>query len=213
MQVFWDYDRIRRYVFAPLVNALCAFDVQGADKLPDGGFIFASNHLSFLDPIALSVWSPIQISFGAKAELFMVAGLRTLMVRTEQIPLKREGMTRAEFRELVRLAKSRMDLGGIFGLFPEGTRSRDGRLLDFEGGVVLIAAETKRPIVPVGLAYRFSWRKLRPRIRIRIGEPLDSSGRSMRDLKQELERQVASLSGQERAFKRRVKKQCLPKAA
>lgn len=212
MAIFWNYKRIKRFVFGPVVNLLCTFDVDGDDTLPAGGYIIASNHLSFLDPIALSVWFPRQISFGAKTELFEIPGFRKLLDATEQIPLKREGMTRKELRELVALAKSRMDDGVIFGLFPEGTRSRDGKLLDFESGVVLIAAEARRPIVPVGISYRFSWRKMRLRVRIRIGEPLEIGGRNMRELKRELENRVAILSGQERAHKRRLKKQTPPSA-
>lgn len=206
-----SYDTLKRFVFSPAVRLLCNFEVEGMENLPGGGYIIASNHLKWYDPVVLSVWFPKQISFGAKTELFKIPGLRKLMEWTEQIPLKREGMTRSELKELLALAKSRMDRGDILGLFPEGTRSKDGKLLDFESGVVLIAAETNRPIVPVGIAYRR--RGLKLCVCIRIGEPLESGDRRMGELKRELEERVALLSGQQRAHRRRLKKSHLPKVA
>jgi len=206
-----SYDTLKRFAFGPAVGLLCDLEVEGMENLPSGGYIIASNHLKWYDPIVLSVWFPKQISFGAKTELFKIPGLRKLMEWTEQIPLKREGMTRAELEELVALAKSRMDRDIVFGLFPEGTRSKDGKLLDFESGVVLIAVKTRRPIVPVGIAYKRRGVKLL--VRIRIGEPLESGDRRMGELKRELEEQVALLSGQERAHRRRLKKSHLPKVA
>ncbi len=193
------YQFVKWFVFGPITHLLCRFEVSGQENLPkEGGYILASNHLKWYDPVLLAVWWPVQVSFAAKIQLYRVPGLRWLMVHTEQIPLERErASSPGVFRELLKQAQERMNRGLVFGLFPEGTRSKDGQLGAFRRGAFRIASASKRPVVPVGISYV----RRGPRLvmRIAIGEPVESSGHSARDLTSDLERRIAALSGQELA--------------
>ena len=193
MTVYWF---VKWFVFGPVAHLLCRFEVSGRENLPkEGGYILASNHLKWYDPVLLAVWWPVQVSFAAKIQLYKVPGLRWPMVHTEQIPLERERAANpGVFRELLKQAQERMNRGLVFGLFPEGTRSKDGQLGAFRRGAIVIASASNRPIVPVGISYM----RRGPRLvmRITIGEPVESSGHSVRDLTGDLERRIAALSGQ-----------------
>lgn len=192
------YGFVKWGLFGPVVRLLCRLEIEGRENLPDGGgYILASNHLKWYDPVLLPMYLRPQISFAAKSELFKNPILRQIMIRTGMISLKRKNASRRELMEFIRQAKSKMDQGMVFGLFPEGTRSRDGRLHEFKPGVGVIASHTKRPIVPVGIAYA-RW-SVRLTVRIVIGPPIESAGCRSDRLTLELRRRIAELSGQELA--------------
>lgn len=175
-------------------------DVRGRERLPTGGgYILAANHLGWLDTILLPINLKAQLAFAAKAELYEYPGLRQLLRLTGTISVTRKDATLSQSRKFRQEAESAMKQGRVLAIFPEGTRSRRGHLLPFEPGVGVIATQTKRPVVPVGISYSKGalWPPARPGVRIVIGEQLDSSSYRAKDLTTELRRRIAELSGQQ----------------
>ena len=126
-------------------------DVEGVDNLPDGeGVILAANHRSFMDSIFLALASPEPVAFVAKAEYFDSKLTRWLFTSTGQIPLRRGSPNGA--RQALAEASEVLNDGGTLGIYPEGTRSRDGKLHRGRLGPARLAAATGAAIVPVGLA-------------------------------------------------------------
>jgi len=125
-------------------------DVEGVDRLPDGeGVILAANHRSFMDSIFLALASPEPVAFVAKAEYFDNKLTRWLFKSTGQIPLRRGSPAGA--RQALAEASEVLNEGGTLGIYPEGTRSRDGKLHRGKLGPARLAAATGAAIVPVGL--------------------------------------------------------------
>src|SRR5690606_13033890 len=129
------------------------------------------NHLGWLDTILLPTNLKPQLSFAAKAELYKHPGFRQLLRLTGTISVTRRDATLSQSRKFRQEAEAAMKQGRVLAIFPEGTRSRSGRLLPFEPGAGVIAVQTKRPVVPVGISYSGGtlWPPARPRIRIVIG--------------------------------------------
>jgi 1-acyl-sn-glycerol-3-phosphate acyltransferase len=123
--------------------------IEGPANLPAGPVILASNHRSFMDSIFLALVLERPVSFLAKAEYFDRRGTAWMFRATGQIPLRRgspAGARRA-FQAALRVLSS----GGVVGVYPEGTRSRDGRLHRGHLGPARLAYASGAPIVPVGL--------------------------------------------------------------
>ncbi|MEV8517251.1 lysophospholipid acyltransferase family protein [Dactylosporangium sp. NPDC051484] len=129
--------------------------VTGLDHLPEtGGAILAANHLSVADQLFLGILTPRHIAFWAKAEYFRSPGLRGSLTRRivtgmGAIPVERGGGRAAlsAFEAAVPVLRS----GGLVAVFPEGTRSPDGRLYRGRTGAVRLAHQTDVPIIPVGI--------------------------------------------------------------
>jgi 1-acyl-sn-glycerol-3-phosphate acyltransferase len=125
-------------------------DIEGLDNVPrDGGVILAANHRSFMDSIFLALASPEPVAFVAKAEYFDHPFTRWIFSSTGQIPLRRGSPVGA--REALAAASDVLTNGGTLGIYPEGTRSRDGKLHRGKLGPARLAAATGAAIVPVGL--------------------------------------------------------------
>ena len=125
-------------------------EVQGLENVPtDEGVILAANHRSFMDSIFLALASPDPVAFVAKAEYFDNPVTRQLFTSTGQIPLRRGSPAGA--REALAAASEVLADGGTLGIYPEGTRSRDGKLHRGKLGPARLAAATGAAIVPVGL--------------------------------------------------------------
>jgi 1-acyl-sn-glycerol-3-phosphate acyltransferase len=125
-------------------------EVEGVDNVPAGeGVILAANHRSFMDSIFLALACPEPVAFVAKAEYFESRMTRWLFRATGQIPLKRGSPAGA--REALAAASDVLAGGGTLGIYPEGTRSRDGKLHRGKLGPARLAAATGAAIVPVGL--------------------------------------------------------------
>jgi 1-acyl-sn-glycerol-3-phosphate acyltransferase len=148
--------------------------VSGQEYVPRaGGFILASNHISYYDPPLLGSWSPRQMYFFAKAELFRNFLFGSVIRRTNALPVKRGTID----RESIRLAVDAIERGYGLTIFPEGTRSRTDGFLPPKAGLGLIARSTGCPIVP---AYIHGSNRLsrcltgRDRLSITFSEPLSS---------------------------------------
>lgn len=190
--------------------------VEGAEHVPARGpVLVASNHLSFIDSIVIPLAVPHRrVTFLAKSEYFG-GGVRGLPRRAF---LRAMGAVAVD-RDAGRDARAALDVslgvlarGWAFGVYPEGTRSRDGRLYRGRTGVAWLALEAGVPVVPVGLRgtdqvqpVGSSRLRVRP-VRVRFGpalRPEDYAGGSpaqaRRRLTDDLMDEVARLSGQERA--------------
>jgi len=205
-----------RYTVVPVVRGLWRPWTDGLEHIPaDGPAILASNHLSVADSIFLPALAPREIVFLAKAEYFVGNGLKGritagFMRGMRQIPVDR-GNGRAALTALD-IALSVLKDGGLFGIYPEGTRSPDGRLYRGKpGGLARVALATGAPVIPVAM---IDTEKIQPpgkvvpklmRPGIRIGKPLDFSRYHgmdgdrfiLRSVTDEVMYEIMKLSGQE----------------
>jgi 1-acyl-sn-glycerol-3-phosphate acyltransferase len=123
--------------------------VEGLENIPSGVCVFASNHASNLDPVALVPNIPRRVALLAKKEVFRVPILSKALRQAKLIPVDRADKEAAA--ESVEIAVEYMKEGLSFCVFPEGTRSRDGRLLAFKKGTFLMAIRADAWVVPVSL--------------------------------------------------------------
>ena len=201
------YQAAKAMLTRPLRTAY-KLDVEGVDNLPAGeGVILAANHRSFMDSIFLALASPEPVAFVAKAEYFDNKLTRWLFTSTGQIPLRRGSPAGA--RQALAKASDVLNDGGTLGIYPEGTRSRDGKLHRGKLGPARLAAATGAAIVPVGLVgtenVQLPDERLphlfRP-VAVRFGAPRHlpsgggrSSTRRLRETTDELMQDIADLTG------------------
>lgn len=214
MKVMYGASRV---VIAPTLRLFLRPTVTGIENIPrTGPAIIASNHLSFFDSIVIPAVSPRQISFLAKAEYFTGTGVKGALSRfffssTGQIPVDRDD-TRAGQRSL-ELALECLHGGGAFGIYPEGTRSRDGRLYRGHTGIGHLVLSSGAPVVPVALTgteniQPVGAKYIRPaKVTVQFGKPIDFSGRfdgvpagkARRAIADEVMEAIHAMSGQELA--------------
>ncbi len=160
------------WIVRNLSRLLFGLHIEGIEHLPvRGGFILASNHVSFVDPPILGASSPRRLAYLAKRELFRKAGLSHLIVALGAFPIDRQTLD----RKALETAKNVVAKGLGLLLFPEGTRIRTGELGQGRPGVSLLAAETGVPIVPayIGGTLRLGDAFLRRTpILVRFGMPI-----------------------------------------
>ncbi len=205
--------------------------VEGLENVPEtGGAILASNHLSFSDSIFLPLVLKRKVVFLGKAEYFTGKGVkgaatRAFMEGVGTIPVHRGGGRASE--AALRTGLQVLAAGDLLGIYPEGTRSPDGRLYRGKTGVARLAIEAGVPIIPVAMigtdVAQPVGQKVPSRVEIgvRIGAPIDASafaGRveereALRDLTDTIMHAIQALSGQEYAdrdsaqYKRELAKQ------
>lgn len=159
--------------------------VEGRENIPTTGpVILASNHLSFIDSVLIPVVAPRQVAFIAKAEYFESPGLKGWLMKSfftaiGSVPVRRGDHRAAQ--EALDTSLAVIESGTAFGIYPEGTRSLDGRLYRARVGVGWLALKSGAPIIPVGL---IDTQKMLPlgaklprphRVTVRFGEPIDAS--------------------------------------
>jgi 1-acyl-sn-glycerol-3-phosphate acyltransferase len=189
--------------------------VEGLENIPESGpAILASNHLSFSDSIFLPLVVPRRITFPAKAEYFTGSGVKGRLTAVffrgiGQIPIDRSGGRASQAAMSAGLKLLRR--GELFGIYPEGTRSPDGRLYRGKTGVARLALEAGVPVIPVAM---IDTDRLQPpgqvvprilRPGVRIGRPLDFSRYAgmegdrfvLRSITDEIMYDLMTLSGQE----------------
>ncbi|HET7578571.1 MAG TPA: lysophospholipid acyltransferase family protein [Bacillales bacterium] len=143
--------------------------VIGAENVPkEGGVLLCGNHINNLDPPLVGAASPRPVHFMAKAELFEVPILKSLLPKIHAFPVKRG----AGDRQALRAGLKVLDDGKIMGLFPEGTRSKDGKLGKAFSGAGFFALRSSAHIVPCAIMGSY-----RPPARVTVifGEPIDFS--------------------------------------
>jgi 1-acyl-sn-glycerol-3-phosphate acyltransferase len=124
------------------------WEVSGREHVPDrGGVLLFANHTSYADPPIVGPACPRPVNFMAKSELFQIPVLAPFIRRTHAFPVHRGSADQQALRHALRLLKKEE----VLLVFPEGTRSPDGRLLSFEAGAAFIALASGAAVVPVAL--------------------------------------------------------------
>lgn len=162
-------------------------EVEGLDKIDlEGRYVFASNHLSYMDTPVVFSRIPVQFRFLAKKGLFQIPFLGWHLQTAGHIPVPRED-PRAALRTLSRTAEL-IDSRGISVLFfPEGGRSKDGKLREFKDGAAYIAIKAQAPLVPLALVGTHEVMPMGSgivhsgRVRLRIGDPIPTHGLTLRE--------------------------------
>lgn len=198
-----------KIVLTPLLRLVYRIRIEGKQHLPKRGpVIVAANHRSFLD----SIFLPLAIgrrrmTFVAKAEYFDSKKTAWLFRGLGQIPIRREGGSASD--RALASATEVLENGGVFGIYPEGTRTRDGITHRGHTGVARLALRTGAPVVPVGLIGTDECQptdKVLPRlfreVTVRFGEPItperyahDAEGIAARQLTDEVMFEIVQLCG------------------
>jgi 1-acyl-sn-glycerol-3-phosphate acyltransferase len=136
---------VLRLLSAFFLKLLFNMQVIGRQNVPEeGGFIIASNHVSYLDPIAVGVAVPRKINFMAKEELFCNSFAHWFMTSLHSFPVKRNSADLSAIKEALHRLKS----GGGLVIFPEGSRRFDGLDSQAQAGVGFLAVKSGAPVVP-----------------------------------------------------------------
>ena len=206
---------LKTIVIGPIVRLVFRPWVEGEEHIPEeGAAIFASNHLSFSDSIFLPLVVSRRVTFLAKSDYFTGEGLKGRLTAAffkgvGQLPVDRSGGRASE--AALRSGLKVLNRGELLGLYPEGTRSPDGRLYRGRTGVARMALEAGVPVLPVAM---IGTDKAQPtgkkvpklmRIGIKIGKPLDFSRYEgmeddrfvLRSITDEIMYELMLLSGQE----------------
>jgi 1-acyl-sn-glycerol-3-phosphate acyltransferase len=174
--------RTGRFLFRILFYTFYRLRVVGRENVPlTGGVVLCANHTSLLDPPLLGTPLHRKVHFMAKAELFDVPILGTLISKVGAFPVKRGGVS----KESIRLSLSLLKEGSVMGIFPEGTRSNAGGM--GKKGAASLALKSGSTVVPVAIIGSYS---LFRRMTIVYGQPVDLipfAGASSDDLEQATE--------------------------
>ena len=191
--------------------------VEGVENVPPSGpVILASNHLSFADSVVIPCVAPRRVVFLAKAEYFTASGVRGRLSKAWFTGLGAVPVSRDDTKSAIDSLQTALEVlrrGDALGLYPEGTRSRDGRLYRGRTGVAHLALVSGAPIVPVGL---HGTDRLQPvgsrlprlvKVTARFGAPISPAGqydgvpagRARREITDLVMSEIQKLSGQEAA--------------
>ncbi|HEX3426838.1 MAG TPA: lysophospholipid acyltransferase family protein [Acidimicrobiales bacterium] len=200
-----------KIVLTPILNFLYRIRVEGLDNVPaDGPVILASNHVSFSDSIFLPLVLRRRVTFVAKAEYFENPKTAWFFRAVGQIPIKREGGSASQ--RALASAREVLDGGGVFGIYPEGTRSPDGRLYKGHTGVARLALQCRAPVLAVAMIGTREAQpigQVKPRffmpITVRFSEPMNfdrfydrrDDALVLRQITDEIMWKLRDLSGQE----------------
>ncbi|MFF1925376.1 lysophospholipid acyltransferase family protein [Streptomyces sp. NPDC058221] len=209
------YYLLKYVVLGPLLRLSFRPVIEGTEHIPtDGAAIVAGNHLSFSDHFLMPAIIRRRITFLAKAEYFTGPGVKGRLTAAffrsaGQIPVDRSGKEAGQ--AAIREGLGVLSKGELLGIYPEGTRSHDGRLYKGKVGVAVMAIRAGVPVVPCAMVGTFEIQppgKVVPRIKqvtIRFGEPLDFSRyagledekAAIRAVTDEIMYAILGLSGQE----------------
>jgi 1-acyl-sn-glycerol-3-phosphate acyltransferase len=206
---------LKRIALGPFLRLIFRPQTDGVANVPaEGPAILASNHLSYADWLFMPLTLPRRVTFVAKAEYFTTPGVKGWFQKkffsgSGQVPIDRSSGNAAE--GALKSAKRILAEGDLFGIYPEGTRSHDGRLYRGKTGVARLALESRAPVIPVavvgtdvvappGKTFGSFTRPI-----VRFGEPLDFSRYEgmendryiLRSITDEIMYEIMRLSGQE----------------
>ena len=179
-------------------GAILRTKVVGTENIPkNGAFILAANHVSNWDPPFLGTFIDREINYMGKEELFKNPIMAWICRNLHVFPVKRGAADKNAIKTALKLLKD----GKCFGIFPEGTRSKDGTLGKAQNGVSLIAAMSKAPIIPAAIVNTekiFSRDEFFPQTAVIYGSPMKFSGSTkdkdaLEDFAQEIMNEIAKL--------------------
>ena len=198
-------------ILTPLLRFFYRVRVEGLEGVPrDGPVILASNHVSFSDSIFLPLVLRRRVTFVAKAEYFEDPKTAWFFRAVGQIPIQRQGGSASQ--RALAAAQEVLDRGGVFGIYPEGTRSPDGRLYKGHTGVARLALGCRAPVLAVAMVGTREAQpigQVRPRlfmpITVRFSEPMhfdryddrQDDPLVLRQITDEIMWKLRELSGQE----------------
>jgi 1-acyl-sn-glycerol-3-phosphate acyltransferase len=199
---------VLKVVLTPVLRLVFRVRTEGTHHVPrKGPAILASNHRSFIDSVFLPLVVWRRVTFVAKAEYFESWKTAWFFRAVGMIPLKRGGGSASE--RALAAAREVLDRGGVLGIYPEGTRSPDGRLYKGHTGAARLARDCHAPIIPVAQfgteqvqPIGAMWPKLFRRVTLKMGEPIwweegPAGMRQLRDFTDQVMAAIASLSGQQ----------------
>jgi 1-acyl-sn-glycerol-3-phosphate acyltransferase len=208
----------------PLCRASWRFDLQGLEHVPaSGGAILCPNHTSVLDSFFVPALLPRRVTYVGKAEYMDSWKTKHIFPALGMIPIDREGGDAAE--RALSAAERVLRKGELFGIYPEGTRSRDGRLYRGHTGPARLALRAEVPIIPIGIVGArevmppdAKFPNLRRPVTIRFGRPIsvaryaDRAGDHLvlRQIIDEVMFEIRELSGQEYVNEYANKKKAAP---
>lgn len=208
-----------KIVLTPILRLFYRVRVEGDEYVPRSGpVILASNHQSFIDSIFLPLCVRRRVTFVAKAEYFESWKTAWFFRAVGMIPLKRDGGSASE--RALAAAREVLQAGGVLGIYPEGTRSPDGRLYKGHTGVARLARDCRAPVVPVA---QFGTAEVQPigvllprpfkRVSLKMGPPIHvpapassdggavpsdaSEAAALRRITDDIMAAISALSGQE----------------
>lgn len=203
--------RRARRVIKPLLDKFWKVNIEGIENIPtDGPAILCPNHISFFDSVFTMVYAGRQISFVGKAEYMDSWKTKHLFPALGMIPIDRAGGSKSEGALIA--AENVLRRGELFGIYPEGTRSRDGMLYKGHTGAARLAMKLGCPIIPVGI---IGTREIQPpdkilpkvglQCTVKFGQPilpqryLERGGDHLvlREMTDELMFEIRELTGQE----------------
>ncbi|HVC68745.1 MAG TPA: lysophospholipid acyltransferase family protein [Acidimicrobiales bacterium] len=170
---------VLKCLLSPIFRLFWRMEVEGREHIPRvGAAVLAPNHVSFCDSLFMPLVIRRRVTFVAKAEYFDAWKTAWFFRAAGQIPMRREGGSASE--RALATARDVLNEGGILGIYPEGTRSPDGRLYRGHTGVARLALGCGVPVIPVGLVGTTEVQPrgstmMRPfrRVTVRFGPPLD----------------------------------------
>ncbi|MGA0862696.1 MAG: lysophospholipid acyltransferase family protein [Ilumatobacteraceae bacterium] len=200
-----------RAVLRPIARALWRFRLEGFDNIPSTGpAVLCPNHISFLDSAFTMLLAGRNVSFVGKAEYLDDWKTRRLFPMLGMIPIDRSGGERST--AALDAAEKVLERGELFGIFPEGTRSRDGMLYKGHTGAARLALKMQCPLIPVGIV---GTREIQPpdkvmpkffrEVTFRVGRPIDLARYAdrehdhlvLREITDELMFEIRELTGQQ----------------
>ena len=194
--MFWY--TVLRYIVIGLYHLYFNITFEGTENIPkDGGNIFASNHRSYQDPVFIALPTRVPLSYMAKEELFHQNVFFTLLIKAfGAFPVTRgKGDT-----QVIDTSIEKLEKGRNLVIFPEGTRSKDGKVGKGKTGVALVAAVAQVPVVPVGINFEGKL-KFRKRVVVRFGKPkvpgeigvIATDPHSLKTIKNEIMKNITEL--------------------
>jgi 1-acyl-sn-glycerol-3-phosphate acyltransferase len=204
-------------VIPPVAKVIWRPTVTGLDNVPrTGAVILASNHLSFADSLVIPIVAPRKVHFLAKSDYFAGGGIKGSLQKAWFEGMGMLPVDRDDPRAAIASLETALDVlgdGGAFGLYPEGTRSRDGRLYRGRTGVAHLALTAGVPVVPVGITGTERLQPVGARlprvvpVSVAFGTPIEVAGRydgvplgkARREVTDQIMRAIRALTGQDEA--------------